>query len=104
MKNTKQAAVTRKGATRYHSGKNCPCCESEVKLRHREFSAQAWAFLVENEEISVDHVGEAICDTCYRDLRELLIESFDGVGSMKVSTDIERRLSQVNTREVNIAV
>ena len=52
----------------------CPRCGEVTKLRHREFSDQALAALIQWGEIEREIVGKAVCEDCYEDLRESLIE------------------------------
>jgi len=87
--------MKRQGATAYNSnlGAVCPCCGQRVKVRHREFSLKAWAYLVANNEIALAHVGEATCDACYTDMREFLMDSITAVESFPVSKDLQRKLS-----------
>lgn len=90
--------IQRQGATAYNTSNICPCCQSETKLRHREFSAQAWSFLVSNNEIDEDNVGEAVCDDCYTDMREFLIESISEVEATHVSEELVQKISAANIR------
>ena len=53
---------------------DCKCCGDEKRVRHRNFSPHAWAVLMHWEEIDSVAIGQPICDSCYDDLRELLIE------------------------------
>ncbi|SMF46717.1 hypothetical protein [Pseudobacteriovorax antillogorgiicola] len=53
---------------------DCKCCGEKTRVRHRDFSPHAWAVLMHWEEIDASAVGQPICDSCYDDLRELLIE------------------------------
>ncbi len=52
----------------------CPKCEGEAKLRPRDFSDQAVATLVTHGDLDKKLVGASICDDCYDDLRDVLIE------------------------------
>ena len=63
----------------------CKCCGDEGRVRQRDFSPQAWTFLMHWEEIDSSVVGQPICNSCYDDLRELLIER---------SYEIERTLAE----------
>ena len=53
---------------------DCKCCGDETRVRHRNFSPHAWAVLMAWEEIETEVIGQPICDSCYGDLREMLIE------------------------------
>lgn len=52
----------------------CASCSEMRRCRHRDFSSHAWAVLLHWEEISATVVGRPLCNSCYNDLRELLIE------------------------------
>lgn len=91
--------LDRKGASAFSTGHVCPSCETATKVRHREFSAQAWAFLIENGEIAEESVGEAICESCYKDMREFLIESISEVEVVQVSEELLQKISAANIRE-----
>ncbi len=63
----------------------CKCCGEVERVRQRDFSPQAWTFLMHWEEIDSSMVGQAICNSCYDDLREMLIDR---------SGEIERTLAE----------
>lgn len=52
----------------------CPRCETTAKLRPRDFSDQALATLVAHGDLGKTLVGASVCDECYDDLRDVLIE------------------------------
>lgn len=52
----------------------CAVCDEERKIRHRDFSPHAWTALTVWGEVHFSHNGQAICNACYSDLRDLLIE------------------------------
>ena len=52
----------------------CPRCHEEVKLRARVFSDQALAAFLAWGELSPAAVGKSMCDACYAELRDILIE------------------------------
>lgn len=56
------------------SSSKCPRCEATAKLRPRDFSDQAVATLVSFGDLDKKHVGAPVCDECYDDLRDMLIE------------------------------
>lgn len=55
----------------------CPRCTTMAKLRSRDFSAQAKLALVAWEEVEQSVVEQPICDECYEDLREALVDRVD---------------------------
>ncbi len=57
------------------SGKaSCPRCGTQAKLEKRTFSTQAWAALVVWGDIDRNVVEQSICEDCYQELRDILIE------------------------------
>ena len=56
---------------------HCPRCHEAVKIRLRNFSQQALSALAEWGEMEPQIQGSAICDGCYDELREVLIDRVD---------------------------
>ena len=52
----------------------CANCGETAKCRPRDFSSQIWVLLLRWGEVVKSTVGQPICDSCYRDLRNLLID------------------------------
>ena len=52
----------------------CSNCSSLTHSRRRQFSEQAWFFLLSWDEINASAVDRAICDDCYYEMREILID------------------------------
>jgi hypothetical protein len=52
----------------------CPRCDVQNKLRTRVFSAQAQAALVTWGEMDQSDLEKALCDDCYDELRDILID------------------------------
>ena len=75
----------------------CNCSSNSASPRRRTFSEQAWAALLVWEEVDVEAIDSPICDTCYHELREILIERSEDMdyitGQTKVLTKIRKRLS-----------
>ena len=87
----------------------CKCCGESTKARYRDFSPHAWAMLLHWEEIEYSAIGQPICQSCYDDLRELLIERSGELDSnlgqekiQEVRFVVDQTLSQAN-RETPIA-
>jgi len=57
------------------SASNCPRCGETAKLRTRDFSSQALATLISWGDLNEKHVSEPICDNCYNEMRDALIEN-----------------------------
>jgi hypothetical protein len=60
-----------------HVTQKCGSCESQAKSSRREFSDQAWAALVSWSEVSPKAVDSPICNDCYFNFRDVLIERAD---------------------------
>lgn len=58
---------------------NCAHCGEESKCRRRDFSEQAWTVLVVWNEIQTATVDRPVCDDCYGELREVLIDRADEI-------------------------
>jgi hypothetical protein len=57
-----------------HTSEICSNCETENKCRRRDFSEQAWSVLVLWNEVNAGAVDQPICDDCYDELRDVLID------------------------------
>lgn len=60
-----------------HVVQKCANCLTESRCRRRDFSAQVWSVLLMWEEVGMEAVDQPICNDCYGDLREILIERCD---------------------------
>ena len=65
----------------------CAFCMDNRRRRHRDFSPQIWALLLQWEEVPVEAVDHPMCDDCYDDIRGVLIERADEVQTALSSTD-----------------
>lgn len=52
----------------------CHHCGADVQVRKRQFSDRAWSALINWGEVRSENMGKAICQDCYVELREILIE------------------------------
>ena len=57
----------------------CCNCTVETKCRKREFSVEAWTVLVVWNEVQAAAVDQPMCDECYNELRETLIDRVSDV-------------------------
>jgi hypothetical protein len=57
----------------------CSHCGEETKSRRREFSEQAYSALLVWGEIQASTVDQAICENCYIELRDVLIDRADDI-------------------------
>ena len=66
----------------------CNCGLQGKPPRHRTFSEQAWALLLLWKEITPSAVEQPICDACYDDLRETLMDRHTEVEHLLQSTEM----------------
>ena len=71
---------------------NCACCYGEIRSSKRDFSDQAWAALVDWQEISSSVVDQSICDDCYLNLRDTLIERANELKARSVGGQVQATL------------
>jgi hypothetical protein len=64
-----------------HVSEICANCTEETKCRRRDFSEQAWAVLVLWNEVQTGAVDQPICEDCYNELRETLIDRSEEIES-----------------------
>ncbi|MBC7531802.1 MAG: hypothetical protein H7318_09505 [Oligoflexus sp.] len=64
----------------------CPRCANLARLSKRTFSDQALAALVVWNDLSEKLIDESICDDCYGELRDILIERIEEVKSVSPRT------------------
>jgi len=57
----------------------CSHCSEVGKTRKRDFSPQAWTVLVLWSEIQKNTVDQPLCEHCYDELREVLIDRADEI-------------------------
>jgi len=58
---------------------SCAACRGDGKSAKREFSSHAWTALVAWSEIDEDVVERPICNPCYINLREVLIDRVEEI-------------------------
>ncbi len=63
---------------------DCPRCGIVSRLSKRSFSDQAVAALVIWGDLEEGLVGQAICDGCYAELRDVLIERCEDLKQIDV--------------------
>lgn len=57
----------------------CPRCSNTSRLSKRTFSDQALAALVVWKDLSETLIDHPLCDDCYEELRDVLIERIEEV-------------------------
>jgi glutaredoxin len=73
----------------------CPHCKVNRKVKSRSFSDKAWSYLFMVGELSFDMIGSPICDECYTDLREVLIESHQEVENVTIPAKVSDRMKSL---------
>lgn len=56
---------------------SCSACGEKRKSRSREFSPHALSALIQWGELEQAAIGQPVCEGCYREFRDLLIERTD---------------------------
>ena len=72
----------------------CKNCGSRAKCHRREFSLQAWTALLLWEEVSVEAICQPLCEDCYTEMRETLIDRNSEV-ELAVSSVSEKVSGQI---------
>ena len=57
----------------------CANCGESVLSRKRTFSAQAWTALLLWNEITPSAIDQTICDLCYEEMRDILMDRTEDV-------------------------
>jgi hypothetical protein len=68
---------------------NCNRIPQHTHPRRRSFSEQAWAALLLWEEISPQALEQPICDICYEEMRDILIDRADEVNAAIKHNDLD---------------
>lgn len=74
----------------------CSSCDESVKSIKREFSDQAWAALVSWREVSPKAVDSPLCNDCYFNFRDVLIERADEIRLMSGNIAANAKVGPVN--------
>lgn len=62
-----------------HISQDCAQCGTETRCRRRDFNPQTWSVLLAWGEVEKQAIDQPICDECYNDLRDILIDRADEV-------------------------
>ena len=68
-------------STNLHKSDICNNCGHKGKIRQRTFSKKVWTVLLIWNEIKSSGINEGICDTCYDEMRCILIDRADEIDS-----------------------
>lgn len=77
MKTTASKTKASTGVFSAYFTDQCSSCEGHAKSVRREFSDQAWAALVAWNEVGSHVVDSPLCNDCYFNFRDVLIERAD---------------------------
>ena len=70
----------------------CSNCHSKVRSKKREFTDQAWTVLFAWGEVPQDAVDAPVCDDCYIELRDILIDRASEVEAALKNPDALRKM------------
>jgi uncharacterized protein with PIN domain len=75
----------------------CANCEEDAKCRRRDFSEQAWTVLALWNEVQATAIDQPICEDCYNELREVLIDRADEI-EVALSEPAPKKSAQAGKR------
>lgn len=75
---------------------HCHNCTLEKTSRRRSFSEQAWTVLLLWNEITPNTVDQAICDDCYDELRDVLIDRSEEVEAAMNQEGVDKIRQSLN--------
>jgi hypothetical protein len=91
LKSSASQSKSSSGLFSVHFTHRCAACDSHAKSVKREFSDQAWAALVTWNEISSTFVDAPMCNDCYLNFRDVLIERADEVRFLASNRSVSSR-------------
>lgn len=53
---------------------SCGCCGKDTPSRYRDFNEDSWQQLIAWGEVAVQAKNQPLCNVCYSDLRDVLID------------------------------
>src|SRR5689334_11416042 len=72
----------------------CSNCAGEARSRRRTFSEQAWTVLLLWNEINPAAVDQPVCDDCYQEMRDILIDRNHEIEAAMQQSDEVARIKQ----------
>lgn len=72
---------------------SCSACNGHAKSAKREFSDQAWAALVTWGEIHNEAVDQPVCNDCYFNFRDVLIDRAGDIAAAAVTGNASKSRS-----------
>ncbi|MCX6118634.1 MAG: hypothetical protein NT027_13920 [Proteobacteria bacterium] len=79
QKNSNITSSAQSSGFSVHFSHSCSGCGIDAKSIRREFSDQVWSALVDWNEIPKTAVDQPICNDCYFNLRDVLIDRADEI-------------------------
>ncbi len=99
MKSIIKVTGSRTSPVSLHASHSCSACLGAAKSVKREFSDQAWAALVLWREVGKEAVDQPVCNDCYFNFREVLIDRAEEVVLVASS---ESNQNQSRSRKVSL--
>ncbi len=72
----------------------CKNCGGQSICRRRSFSEQAWTVLLLWNEINAGVVDQPICEQCYEEMRDILIDRADEIEAAMQQTEEVQKIKQ----------
>lgn len=74
-----------------HISPYCQRCGNEEKAKRREISQSAWQALLYWQEVEKETVDHPMCQPCYNEIREILIDRADEILEAAKNVTLELR-------------
>ena len=74
-----KAVQSRLESNGVHVAQECANCGEQTRSRKRDFSEKAWQALMFWNEVGKQAIDRPICDECYNELRDVLIDRSDEI-------------------------
>lgn len=68
----------------------CYHCGKMAKVKIRDVSIESWEILYLLGEVERSEINMPICDTCYSELREVMIDRQDEVDQLKIPKKMKK--------------
>ena len=76
-----------------HNLSDCYHCGKMAKCKTRDISVESWEILYTLGEVERSEINMPICDQCYNELREVMIERRDEIVKLKVKKPKRKKAS-----------
>ena len=100
-KNTSKVSNSSKSPKKGAANDHCSHCHEQVKSRRREFSEQAWTILLLLGEINGDTVEQPICEFCYDEMRDILIDRRPEIEEQMLDVDKVEKIRKQIAKKVS---